>query len=338
MKRNMKPTSRALAALLLLAPGACSREAPDGAKPVVVLYYSADEAVAKPIIEAFEKETGIEVRALTDTEATKTTGLVTRLRTEQGRPRADVFWASEPLQLMQLDAEGIVRAARGDPSTPTPVSPDQPDSATLRPFALRARVLVFNTKLVSASEAPRTMAALTEARWRGHVVMARPEFGTTRTHMAALAQLWGEAGASAWRAALAENGVRVVDGNSAVVRAVAQGEAPLGLTDSDDVFAGQAQGWPVDSILIEHAKPGAPGAQGGVLLIPNAAAWVTRGPHPAEATRLIEFLLSERVERMLAESPARHIPARESLLLEFPERAVARTAIVNYAALARSAR
>ena len=61
----------------------------------VVIYVSADETIARPILDAFEASTGVRVRPVFDTEATKTTGLVSRLLTERDRPRADLFWSSE---------------------------------------------------------------------------------------------------------------------------------------------------------------------------------------------------------------------------------------------------
>ena len=84
---------------------ACTR---DDDTPHVVVYVSADEYVARPILELFEQRTGIEVRALFDTEATKTTGLVTRLHSEQARPRADLFWSSECFGMIQLQQQGVL--------------------------------------------------------------------------------------------------------------------------------------------------------------------------------------------------------------------------------------
>jgi iron(III) transport system substrate-binding protein len=41
----------------------------------VVVYVSHDEVFSEPILRDFEKETGIRVRAVYDTEETKSTGL-----------------------------------------------------------------------------------------------------------------------------------------------------------------------------------------------------------------------------------------------------------------------
>ncbi len=55
----------------------------------VVIYTSLDKVFSQPILEAFEKQTGINVLPVYDSEATKTTGLVNRLIAEKNNPRAD---------------------------------------------------------------------------------------------------------------------------------------------------------------------------------------------------------------------------------------------------------
>jgi ABC-type Fe3+ transport system substrate-binding protein len=66
---------------------------------------------------------------------------------------------------------------------------------------------------------------------------------------------------------------------------VGKGEALVGLTDSDDVLAGQHDGLPVDSVLL---------AQDG-FAIRNTAATVSHAPHSDAAKKLIEFLQSPEV-------------------------------------------
>jgi len=61
----------------------------------VVVYVSHDEVFSEPILKDFEKETGIRVRAVYDTEETKSTGAMNRLIAEKNNPQADVYWANE---------------------------------------------------------------------------------------------------------------------------------------------------------------------------------------------------------------------------------------------------
>jgi iron(III) transport system substrate-binding protein len=320
--------------LLALVLGLSSASSCDDFRPPpgeVVLYYSADDYVAQPIIDAFEEVSGLTVRALGDTEATKTTGLVQRLRAESSAPRADVYWSSEVFLTIQLAREGLFSPLRAPRSRDYPSRKLLEDGDLWRGFAQRARVVVFNTERVEASEAPQTMQDLLDPRWKGRIVMARPQFGTTRGHMAMLVEQWGPEATRGWLEGLAANDVRLLDGNSSVVRAVANGEALVGLTDTDDVWSGQRNGWPINLTYVQHDIDG---RSIGPLLIPNTVAVVDGGPNPDAAQRLAAFLLSEAVERMLAESDSHNIPTSPSVAAEFSQYAVPGAAVVDYERIA----
>ncbi len=307
------------ALLMFVAISSCERNAPKDAPREVVLYYSADEPIAQPIIAAFEEETGIRVLARGDTEATKNTGLVQKLRIERASPRADVFWSSEVFQTIRLAQENILAPIESQASLTSRPAAFRGEDNFWVGFAQRARVLVYNTKRVTPEDAPRNLTDLTDPRWRGRIVIARPQFGTTRGHIAALVAIWGEDAAHEWLNALQENNVRLLDGNSAVVRSVAYGEADIGLTDTDDVWAGQRNDWPIDLVYIRHDRDE---LRAGALMIPNAVSRIAGGPNPDAAEELVAFLTSARVERMLAQSDSRNIPIREELKREFPDLAI----------------
>jgi iron(III) transport system substrate-binding protein len=117
--------------------------------------------------------------------------------------------------------------------------------------------------------------------------------------------------------------VRLVDGNSTAVRLVGTGQADLCLTDSDDVYAAQRNGWPVAMKMLSHGSA-------GVLAIPNTAAMVRGAPHPEEARALMAYLLSEATERTLARSDSHNTPVRESVAREFPAYACPQRLPVDY--------
>lgn len=290
---------------------ACERQV----KPEsVVAYCSVDADVAQPIFEAFEKSSGIRVDAVYDTEATKTTGLVNRLLGEKERPRADVWWSSEPL--------GTIRLARAGVLTPgavtTELSPAHAADGSWGLLARRRRELVFNTTLVQQAEAPNRLAGLLDARWKDRIVMARPQFGTTRTHIAALVHAHGIENTESFLRSLKSNGVCLLDGNSAVVRTVASGGAALGLTDSDDVLSGQANSWSISSIPIGNhmvALTHDRFSRGelfpeSALQIPGTAAFVRGGPSPDRARVLLKYLLGKEVDDALTRSPFATWPMR----------------------------
>ena len=135
---------------------------------------------------------------------------------------------------------------------------------------------------------------------------------------------------------LAENETRLLpSGNAGVVEAVARGDADIGMTDTDDVWAAKARGLYVNLVYPRHeGQPDAKG--GGTLLIPNTAALIKGGPNPQNARKLMEFLLSEKTERMLAESVSHNIPVRSSLAKDYPEYAIEDPLRVDYRAVSRA--
>ncbi len=299
----------------MLAGGCARDESPEVRR--VVAYVSADPQTAGPILQAFEAETGIRVDPLYDTEATKTTGLAERIRRESGRPRADVFWSSEPFAVEQLAAAELLAPITHPDLADHPTAWRRHDDRWFA-FAGRARVIAFRPDRVSGDDVPTTWQALAEPRWRDQIAMADPRFGTTRGHVGALAAGWGPEAFDVWLDGLATNRVRrLPGGNAATVDAVARGEVMLGLTDTDDVMAAQSRGLAIDAVLPRHLAEGEAG--GGTLLVPNAAGVVTGAPHADEAISLVAFLASPRVERLLRESPARHQPVAHPQIIEIIE-------------------
>lgn len=331
----MLAKSLAIAAIGLALLGGCRRD--DGA--TVVVYVSADDHIARQVFAAFEEHTGIHVMMVGDTEAKKTTGLIERLRAEKDNPRADVFWSSEIFMTIELADEGLF-----EPYQPTTAQgwPVQWRDAEHRwyGFAARARVIVYSPQRVAPEHVPKTWMNLSQDRFRGRIVMADPRFGTTGGHLGAMKAYWDREAMpgyfAAWAEGLAANHVRLLpSGNAGVVEAVAKGEADLGMTDTDDVWAAEARGLDVALTYPNHnVEEGESGI--GTLLIPNTVARMKGGPNPSNATRLIDFLLSEQVERMLAESVSHNIPLRPGLAGEYSQYAVPDPLKIDYAAAAKA--
>ena len=229
---------------------------------VVVVYTSQDQLYSSKVLAEFTRETGIEVLPLYDSESVKTTGLVNRLVAERQRPRCDVFWSNEELMVHRLAQKGIVR---------------EQDIST---FGYRTRRMVVNTNLVGKVDLPNSLSELTESKWRGRIAMAYPLYGTTVTHLMSLRAAWGEEAWRRWCQALLANDTMVLDGNSAVVRLVGQGQAAIGLTDSDDIAVGIRNGLPIRQLEIVDDFP----------VIQNSAVIVPGGPNPENGEALIEFL------------------------------------------------
>jgi iron(III) transport system substrate-binding protein len=290
-------------ALLLLA--AC------GKAPDLVVYVSADEQVARPVIDAFERESGLKVAARFDTEATKTTALASALRAERDRPRADVFWSSECFAMAQLAKEGILEPVTTGIFAEWPAAYRDAEQRWFG-FSARARVLVYAPDRVAPEEVPDTWMDLTRPWWKGRIAMADPRFGTTRGHFGAMQSFFERSLRipgywDAFIEGFAENQPQLLTGgNAAVVDAVARGEADIGLTDTDDVLAAQARGAKVQWIMARHDPAADRG--GGTLLIPNTVGLVAGAPHRSNAVWFMAYLVSAGVQERLAASESRNWP------------------------------
>src|SRR6266852_5980891 len=103
---------------LLVLLGGC--QSGNNSTPTVVVYTSVDDIFARPIAEQFEKETGIKVNLVPDTEETKSTGLLNRLIMEKDRPQADVFWSGDPVRAAILKAKGVATPYHSPQATGLP--------------------------------------------------------------------------------------------------------------------------------------------------------------------------------------------------------------------------
>jgi len=292
----------AVASVCLVAIAGWRGFTPD-TRDTVVVYVSLDEMYARPILDAFERESGLRVLAQYDTESSKTTGLVNRLIAERRRPRADVFWNNEAAQSIRLKREGALETYNSPMASMVPEKFRDPDR-TWTGIAARARVIIYNTDLVE--DPPDSVLDLADPRWKGRAAIANPLFGTTATHAASWFATWGDERAKAFLASVKANGIAILPGNAAVRDLVARGEFAWGLTDTDDANGGVEDGFPVAWLL-----PDQDGAHPlGTLLIPNTVALVRGGPNPDAGRQLIDYLLQPQVEAQLASSRSIQIPVR----------------------------
>ncbi len=288
----------------------------------LTIYVSADEHIARRVLDAFTERSGIEVQWVGDTEASKTTGLAQRLRREHDRPVADVFWSSEILHTIDLAREGVLEPCRSDFLRGWPA--DLRGSAhQWYAFSPRARVIAFDPDRVDVATLPDTWWEYAEA------AIADPRFGTTGTHLAAMAA-WCEAQGDGDRIDefLSQlRGPPRSGGNAATVEAVIRGEVRLAMTDSDDVHAALAAG---HNIAMFHPRHGGQGQGGGTLLIPNTVAVVAGTDAPQQARAFVEFMLSDEVATLLARSDSHNIPLQPAVAAMFPSLQVPDPLRVNF--------
>src|SRR5436189_5412119 len=159
-------------------------------------------------------------------------------------------------------------------------------------YGLRATVnaITYNTKIIAASEAPRTWKDLLDPKWKGRLVTAHPGYsGVIATHVLALVHLYG------WDyfRQLAQNKLMLVQSAVDPSGVVASGERPVAVNGGDYTFyQTKKKGNPVE---IVYPKEGVP-------LVVSPAAIAALAPHPNAAKLFTDFTFSREVQQVLADT------------------------------------
>ena len=297
MKRIILFTLFIVAIVSIMIVLACRKETDDS--QIVVVYTSEDQVFSEPILRDFEKETGIRVKAVFDTEETKSTGVMNRLIAEKDNPQADVFWANEPIRAELLKQKGIAASYKSPNAREIPDVHKDPEGYWTG-FSARARVFVVNKQV---DKKPTTIDAYIDPQRKGKGVIANPLFGTTTVEIAAIFTLWGDDRAKVFMEDMKKNNVGISTSNGESTDFVASGQYEFSLVDSDDAVSRIRQGK-----SIEMVYPDQGGNEMGCLIVPNAVVFIRGAKHPDNARRLIDYLLSKATEKKLAFADCAQIP------------------------------
>ncbi len=319
----VRATCAVAAAVMLYVSGCSSKD-----RNAVVVYVSEDQVFSEPVLRDFEKETGIRVKAVYDTEEAKSAGVMNRLLAEKDNPQADVYWAYEPIRAALLSQQGIAAAYQSPSALGIPAHFKNPQGYWTG-FSARARVLIVNK---SAPDKPTSILAYADPAFKGKAVIANPLFGTTTTEIAALFTLWGDEKAKAFLAGMKRNGVKVATSNGESADFVASGQFTFALVDSDDAANRMVQGKPVEMIYPDQGEN-----EPGCFIVPNAVVLINGGPHPDAGKKLVDYLLSRETERKLAQSDAAQIPLHAGVETPAAVRKIEsfKTMQIDYATVAR---
>lgn len=304
----MKRLDSRLANLLLLALMiAITTGCLEKSENEVVVYAALDREFSEPILSDIGDQLDFEIRVKYDQESNKTVGLATELIQSKSNPQADVFWNNEILHTLRLQKLGLLEPCQAKNAARFS-SRWQSPTGHWYGFAARARVLIINTQLLPNVHAhPRSIRDLADPKWKGKCTIARPVFGTTATHAAALLATLGERQGMEILKRITSNAI-VQGGNKQVAQKVAAGQFVFGLTDTDDAMIEVERGEPVAIVFPDQGE-----SEFGTLLIPNTISILKNSPNANQAKRLVDRLLAKDIEQRLAAGSSAQRPLANDL-------------------------
>ena len=275
--------------LLLLATTlvACSDSAD------LTLYSGRAEFQVKPILEEFEKATGLKVSARYGASAE----LAAQIAEEGGGSKADVFWAQDAGARGSVDKLGLFGPVPAGVVSVVDKKYRAPDD-NWTGVSGRARVVVYDPRKVPAAELPASVFDLTQAKWKGRIGIA-PTNGSFQSFVTAMLIAAGEARTRTWLSGIKANDPKTYASNDLIVKAANEGQVDLGLVNHYYLFQLQSELGPDKTVARNHYTAG---TDPGALVNVAGIGILKSSKKQADAARFVEYLLSEPAQRHFAET------------------------------------
>jgi iron(III) transport system substrate-binding protein len=275
-----------LVAVLVLAPTTLAQ--PSGE---LVIYSGRSEPLIVPVIQLFQRQTGIKVTLQSGTA----TALANLVLQEQPSPRADLFIANDAGTLEFLKLKDALQTYISEQVKQIPEQFRARDGSWLG-VSGRSRVIMYNTKLLRPEELPQSVFALTDPQWKDKIAMATTRNESVIAWVTALRLVKGDAFTKDYLLKLKANGIVTLNGHTDVRKAVGRGEFSLGLVNHYYYHLELRDGSPVGVIYPDQGPTDI-----GVLVNAAGAAIVKNAKHLREAQRFLDFLAAPDAQKLFAE-------------------------------------
>lgn len=252
----------------------------------LTIYHSNPTDWCDPMIEKFTEETGITVNVVTGS----TGDLAAKIAAESENTQADILWGGAPVTYNGI-SEYLqpYESAESDKFFDFCIDPNH----LWQGFDVSPHVILYNTDLVSAEEAPTSWADLLDEKWFGKISQADPTSSSTALliSMIQLQVFGGEDGGYDYMTAFYKNlDGKISSSSSNVYKMVADGEFAIGVTYEFPVLEYMSAGVPVQVVYPSE----------GTYCSPSALAIIKDCPNLEAAQKFVDFVQSYDVQNTLA--------------------------------------
>lgn len=248
----------AIACLMIVAAGVRAQEASkeilESARKEsgkLTIYGSIETEAMQAVQKGFEAKYGIK----TEYWRASSTKVMDRVLTESraGKPLYDVVLTNAtPMKILKGD--GVFARYEAPAAARYPAKVQDRDGVLSPPYRVVVVGILYNTRMVKAADAPRTLKELLDPKWKGKIAMPDPtRHSTTITWLVNLEKLLGKD----WKPfleGLAAQKPIMVESFIPSAKKVIGGEAPLGLSYVKYVYTmGTKEGAPLDYARLNPA-------------------------------------------------------------------------------------
>ncbi len=257
----------------------------------LVIYSGRNENLVGPLLEDFEKETGIEVAV----RYGETAEMAATILEEGDNSPADVFFAQDAGALGALSAAGQLQKLSDEILNQVDARYRSTQGDWVGASG-RARVVVYNTNMLKESDLPNDIWGFTDPKWKSKLGWA-PTNGSFQAFITALRLLEGEDKAREWLQAMIANDIKEFPSNAPIVAAVGKGEIEAGFVNHYYLLraaAEQGDQFPARNHYLTA------GDAGSMINVAGAGILKT-SKHQVAAEKFVHFLLSQEAQTYFAQ-------------------------------------
>jgi len=217
------------------------------AKGKLTLYCSVEIDVCEILVQAFEKETGINV-AMTRKSSGET---FAQIKAEGSNPKGDVWFGGTGDPHLTASQEGLTQEYKSIHFDDLlPAAQNQAINGNYRTVGIYVGALGYgyNHELIASKglPAPKSWEDLTNPAYKGEIQVANPNSsGTAYTTLATILQIFGEEKGWDYMKKLHQNINQYTKSGSAPIKATARGENTIGICFQHDGVKQAKNGLPI---------------------------------------------------------------------------------------------
>ena len=251
----------------------------------LIVYTSHKEEVYMPVIREFENRTGIWV----EIHAGGTAQIFSEVRDiselggcdimfgggiESYKAQKDLFMPYEAVEKNVLSEKYLDADNYYTPFTELPI------------------VFVYNKKMISYSEIPRSWKSLFDEKWKGQIAFADPDkSGTSYTIISTMEQVFNEVPKSLVPRLYEQLDGKILSSSGDIIPKVADGSFLVGITLEETAKKAMEQGYDIAMVYPED----------GTSTVPDGCAVVRNAPHSYNAGKFIDFVVSFDTQKYATE-------------------------------------